>query len=92
MADPKDLQAGDPCPICGGDFAVDETQLPDRVIDRMRKNAAKPEVAERYAQQVREKTEEHGVLHACARCGYRHRFPLEGDPPKGKKRTTAASA
>lgn len=66
----KHLKAGDPCPACGGELAVDLAQLPETVIDRRRRNTAKPEVAARFAEATQEKAEEFGLIHKCRTCGY----------------------
>lgn len=78
MAKTKDRKAGDPCPTCDGEMVLDETQAPDVLIDRKKRNAASPVVAERFAERVREKAAEFGVIHRCADCGYRERFPSKG--------------
>jgi hypothetical protein len=77
--DPKatpadERQPGDPCPQCGGAFIVDETQRPDVLIERKRRNASIPSAAERFAEHVTEKAAKHGVIHRCTGCGYRDRF------------------
>lgn len=74
MGDSKALKAGDPCPQCGSDFVVDPMQEPHRLIERKRRNAASPSVADRFAESVREKVAEHGVIHLCPGCGYTARF------------------
>jgi hypothetical protein len=74
----KEIKAGDPCPIDGGKFVVDEDQRPETIIDRKRRNAASPPAAERFAQRVTDKAREFGVLHKCVQCGYRARFHATG--------------
>jgi predicted RNA-binding Zn-ribbon protein involved in translation (DUF1610 family) len=76
----KEIKAGDPCPSCGGEFVVDEQQDPGRMIDRVRRNAANPAAAERFATATLEKAAEHGLIHRCVSCGYRSRF----QPKKSK--------
>lgn len=75
MAEAKKVTTGDRCPIDGGEFVVDDAQDPDKVIDRHTRNAHSPAVAARFAEQVREKVKEFGVIHKCVTCGYRSRFP-----------------
>lgn len=74
MSKDKDVKGGDPCPLCGGAFIADEQQDPATLIDRQRRNAANPAVAERFAAHLLEKAAEHGLIHRCLRCGYRARF------------------
>jgi Zn ribbon nucleic-acid-binding protein len=71
LPEPK---AGDVCPMDGGAFVIDEAQDPEKVIDRHTRNAQSAFVAARFAERVREKTKEHGVIHKCVTCGYRSRF------------------
>jgi len=68
---PKDSDA---CPQCGGAFVVDERQAPAVLIARKKRNAASPAVAERFAEAVRAKVADAGVIHRCVACGYRSRF------------------
>lgn len=68
-------QPGDPCPMCGGAFIVDPQQHPETLIARKRENAAVPSVADRFAEHVRRKAAELGLLHRCIGCGYHDRFP-----------------
>jgi len=75
MARDTKRQDHDACPQCGGAFVVDETQAPDRLIARKKRNAASPAVAERFAEAVRAKVADSGVIHRCVACGYRSRFP-----------------
>lgn len=82
MPEPKDVKAGDPCPQCGGEFAVDHVQAPDRLIARKTRNALNPNAAARFTAHVKEKTDEQGVIHCCTICGYRARF----QPTKSTKR------
>lgn len=80
MSESKKIQAGDPCPICGGAFHVDPHQHPDTLIDRKKRNAANPYAAARYAEQVQAKAEEFGLIHKCDRCGYLSRFKPAAKP------------
>lgn len=73
----KELKAGDSCP-CGGDFVIDKEQSPETLIDRKTRNAVNPSAAARFADRVREKVEEHGLIHKCLECGYRTRFKVSG--------------
>lgn len=70
----KEVQAGDTCPIDGGPFVVDAAQNPETLIDRHTRNAPTPFAAARFAERVREKAHEHGLIHKCVTCGYRSRF------------------
>ena len=79
------LKAGDKCPHCSGDFAIDPTQAPERLIDHRKRNAASPAVAARYAEQVQEKAERFGVIHKCSGCGYRSRF-APAEQPAGERK------
>lgn len=81
MKTTKEIQAGDPCPICGGTFKVDPHQHPDTLIDRKKRNADSPFAAARYAERVQEKADEFGLIHKCVDCGYSARF----QPKKGAK-------
>lgn len=74
MKDTKELKAGDPCPIDGGEFRVDPHQHPDTLIDRKKRNAASPFAAARYAERVQAKVDEFGLIHKCTTCGYSARF------------------
>jgi hypothetical protein len=67
-------KAGDKCPIDGGAFQVDPAQEPEGMIDRHTKNADSPFGAARYAEQVRAKVADEGVIHRCVTCGYQSRF------------------
>lgn len=81
MKQPKEVSAKDPCPQCGGTFKVDESQHPDRLIDRHTRVSASPHVSARYAEQVREKVQEAGILHKCSGCDYHARFVPEKPKP-----------
>jgi hypothetical protein len=74
MASDDTLHAGDPCPICGGDFAPDPEQDPARLIKAKDLNSPNPDAAARYARRATEKADREGVIHKCGRCGYRARF------------------
>jgi hypothetical protein len=74
MASDDKLQAGDPCPICGGEFKPDPEQDPDRLIDAKHRNSPNPDAAARYERRALEKVEREGVIHKCVECGYRTRF------------------
>lgn len=74
MGKGKKVEAGDPCPQCGGTFVVDPAQEPEKLIDRVSRNAQNDPAAARFASQVREKAEEHGLIHVCTVCSYRSRF------------------
>lgn len=84
MAKSKAVVAGDACPQCGGAFVLDPTQNPERLIAGVTLNAQNDAAAARYADQVRAKVEEHGLVHKCVVCGYRSRFQpaaaAEGEP------------
>lgn len=70
----KPVEAGDACPQCGGTFVLDSSQNPDVRIDSVKRNAQNDAAAARYAEQTREKAEQHGLIHVCSQCGYRSRF------------------
>jgi predicted RNA-binding Zn-ribbon protein involved in translation (DUF1610 family) len=74
MTDSKSSPSPAACPSCGGAFVVDASQDPARLIDRKQRNAQSPVAAQRFAHAVTTKAAEHGVIHRCARCGYRARF------------------
>lgn len=74
MASDDKLHAGDPCPICGGDFAPDPEQDPERLIEAKHLNSPNPDAAARYERRSMEKADREGVIHKCVRCGYRARF------------------
>lgn len=74
MPGTKEIAAGDVCPIDGGAFVVDAAHDPETLIDRHGRNAQSAFVAARFAERVREKTEELGVIHKCMTCGYQARF------------------
>lgn len=94
MDDVNELKAGDPCPVCKGEFVVDERQAPDTLIDRKKRNAAIPAAAARFAEQTREKAEKFGVIHRCVSCGYRARFhpAAPAADADGSKKTTRGKA
>jgi hypothetical protein len=77
MAPTKELKAGDACPTCGGDFAVDPRQAPDTLIARKTKNTMNPASTARFAVAVQEKAEAFGLIHQCTACGYRARFAVK---------------
>jgi len=74
MTEAQDVEAGTPCPACGGPLRVDEQQDPTSLVARKVKNAASPSAAARFAAACQQKAAEHGVIHRCVGCGYRARF------------------
>ncbi len=77
MPEAKELKPGDPCPNCANELKLDPRQLPDTLIDRHKRNADRPDVASRYAEQVRAKADEFGLIHTCGTCGYQARFQVK---------------
>lgn len=73
MVDVKELQAGDPCPQCGGTFVVDTRESDETLSARYAPggNAAQREA---YVAKTKFKIADQGVLHRCDTCGYQHRF------------------
>jgi hypothetical protein len=92
MDDLKVETPDDPCPLCGGAFTIDPAQDPDTLIDRHSRNADKPYEAMRYAEKVRAKAAEHGVIHRCRDCGYRARLPPPAEPDADTGADAGASA
>lgn len=74
MKPDDELHAGDPCPICGGEFVPDPDQNPETQIENKNLNTPNPAAAQRYEKQVRTKVDSAGVIHKCLNCGYRARF------------------
>ncbi|HEY3042614.1 MAG TPA: hypothetical protein VGJ39_01220 [Vicinamibacterales bacterium] len=85
MTPTKDLKAGEPCPLDGGKFVIDEEQRPETLIDRKNRNAASPTAAARFAQRVTDKADEYGVIHRCVQCGYRARMTPAGVSASGDR-------
>lgn len=74
MPEQKDLKAGDACPNCGGKLALNRAQHPDTLIDHQKRTSDRPDLAARYAEQVKAKADEFGLIHTCAGCGYSARL------------------
>src|SRR5918996_5640387 len=79
MPEPKELQAGDDCPNCGGELAVDRSLHPDAYLEHKRRTRQSDTRFAQLERDVREKADEFGVIHTCIRCGYQARFPEEGE-------------
>jgi hypothetical protein len=73
------LQAGDPCPICGGEMVPDAAHDPAVLADMKERNSDRPDVSARYRRQVEEKAKRAGIIHKCVRCGYQARFQPAGE-------------
>jgi hypothetical protein len=88
------VKAGDRCPNDGGVMIVDEAQDPEKMIDKHSRNAHSAFTAARFADRVREKAKEFGVIHKCVSCGYRARFKSadDGDDGGGGELETGAAA
>jgi Zn ribbon nucleic-acid-binding protein len=77
--EPKELTAGDPCPNCAGTMRVDQAQHrhAHRSPQAQRGQSA---VAARFAEQVKAKAEDKGLIHTCIGCGYQARYKLAEQP------------
>ena len=55
-------------------WVVDESQRPDTVLERHRRNAASPAAAAAFEAKVREKAAKEGLIHVDPATGYKARF------------------
>lgn len=84
MPEPKELQAGDDCPNCGGELVVDQRLHPDTFLEEKRRTRQSDARFAQLERDVREKADEFGVIHTCPTCGYQARLPAEGDEGEGE--------
>ena len=86
MTEAVEVTAGDTCPIDGGTFVPDLAQDPETLIDRHTRNANSRFEAAQFAERMRAKVADTGVIHKCTTCGYRARFqaaPVADDADTG---------
>lgn len=88
MEDANELNAGDPCPNCGGELVVLQSQHPDTLAEHVKDVAASPAAAARFAELTQAKAEADGLIHQCVRCPYQAR--LKARRGRAKPDTAAA--
>jgi len=77
MKQPTELKKGDRCPNCGGQFVEAPTptkEQRERAADRENPEQLPPH----YDSATESQREQLGALYKCGSCGYKARFPLEG--------------
>jgi hypothetical protein len=58
----------------GDEWVLDEEQIPEFLLERMKRNAAKPDVALQKAERIARKNAEFGLIYRRLRDGYRSRM------------------
>ena len=93
MPEPKELQAGDDCPNCGGTMAPDKRFDPERYLEQKKRTRQSDTRFARLAEDVREKAAELGVIHSCTSpgCGYQARLKANGKPSRTADEPTRAA-
>jgi|SRR6185503_1810426 len=93
MDENKPLQAGDPCPRCGGEMVPDQAHDPTAIADMKEQNLPDhPDWAHSYRRQVDAKAKKFGVIHRCVRCGYQARYPTSDGGGGGARQGGASSS